>query len=181
LWRGRINGGFRHWIRGFAAWYIYDAKRKLYMAGDCDCDGEKMSGYIRIMIKLECRYLEALKRYDAFISEIVVEEARAGDPEAAKKRLAILKKFTHLDLSPMVEKMAKVYVEKLKIPPKALRDAVHLAVASVHSVDYLVTWNCSHIANGEVIRKLMQINMSHGIKTPIICTPEELMPKMKGE
>jgi len=123
----------------------------------------------------------ALKRYDAFISEIVVEEARAGDPEAAKKRLAILKKFTHLDLSPMVEKMAKVYVEKLKIPPKALRDAVHLAVASVHSVDYLVTWNCSHIANGEVIRKLMQINMSHGIKTPIICTPEELMPKMKGE
>ncbi len=123
----------------------------------------------------------ALKRYDAFISEIVVEEARAGDPDAAKKRLALLKRFTHLDLNPTVEKMAQVYVEKLKIPPKALRDAVHLAVASVHSVDYLVTWNCSHIANGEVIKKLMQINMSHGIKTPIICTPEELMPTMKGE
>jgi len=124
---------------------------------------------------------KALKRYDAFISEIVVEEARAGDPDAAKKRLAILKRFTHLDLNPTVEKMAQVYIEKLKIPPKALRDAVHLAVASVHSVDYLVTWNCSHIANGEVIKKLMQINISHGIKTPIICTPEELMPTMKGE
>ena len=97
----------------------------------------------------------ALKRYAAFISEIVVEEAMAGDPEAAKKRLAILKKFSHLDLSATVEKMAQVYVEKLKIPPKALRDAVHLAVASVHRVDYLVTWNCSHIANGEVIKKLM--------------------------
>ncbi|MEK6671888.1 MAG: type II toxin-antitoxin system VapC family toxin [Nitrospirota bacterium] len=105
----------------------------------------------------------------------------AGDPDAAKKRLGILKRFAHLDLNPTVEKMAQVYVEKLKIPRKALRDAVHLTVASVHSVDYLVTWNCSHIANGEVIRKLMQINMSHGIKTPIICTPEELMPKMKGE
>jgi predicted nucleic acid-binding protein len=123
----------------------------------------------------------ALKRYDAFISEIVIEEAMAGDAEAAKKRLAILKKFVHLDLNATVEKMAQVYVEKLKMPPKSLRDAVHLAVASVHNVDYLVTWNCSHIANGEVIRKLMQINTSYGIKTPVICTPEELMPKMKGE
>jgi predicted nucleic acid-binding protein len=124
---------------------------------------------------------KALNRYDAFISEIVVEEARAGDPEAAKKRLGILTKFIHLDLNPMVEKMAQVYVAKLKIPPRALRDAIHLAVASVHGVDYLVTWNCSHIANGEVIKKLMQINLIHGIKTPVICTPEELMPKMKGE
>ncbi len=124
---------------------------------------------------------KALKRYEVFISAMVVEEARAGDPEAAKKRLGILKRFPYLDLNPSVEKMAQVYVEKLKIPPKALRDAVHLAVASVHRVDYLLTWNCSHIANGEVIRKLMQINMSYGIKTPIICTPEELMPRIKGE
>ena len=123
---------------------------------------------------------KALKRYDTFVSEIVIEEAMASDPEAAKKRLGILKRFSHLDLNPTVEKMAQVYVKKLKIAPRALRDAVHLAVASVHSVDYLLTWNCSHIANGEVIRKLMQINMSHGIKTPVICTPEELMPKTKG-
>ncbi len=56
---------------------------------------------------------KALKRYDAFISEIVIEEAGVGDPEAAKKRLGILKRFAHLDLNPMVEKMAQVYVEKL--------------------------------------------------------------------
>ncbi|GAB4482984.1 MAG: hypothetical protein OHK006_02690 [Thermodesulfovibrionales bacterium] len=123
----------------------------------------------------------ALKRYDAFISEIVVEEALAGDPEAARKRAGILKKIPHLDLNPAVERMAQVYVERLNIPPKALRDAVHLAVASVHDVDYLVTWNCSHIANGEIIRKLMQVNIAYGIKTPVICTPEELMPKTKGE
>jgi len=123
----------------------------------------------------------ALRKYDAVISEIVIEEARAGDIEAAKKRLAILKKFEHLDLNPMVDKMSQVYVDKLKLPMKAFRDAVHLAVASVHSVDYLVTWNCAHIANGEIIKKLMKINTSYGIITPVICTPEELMPKMKGE
>ncbi|MBI5846622.1 MAG: type II toxin-antitoxin system VapC family toxin [Nitrospirae bacterium] len=123
----------------------------------------------------------ALKKYDAVISEIVIEEARAGDIEAAKKRLAILKRFEHLELNPMVDKMAQIYLDKLKLPMKAFRDAVHLAVASVHSVDYLVTWNCAHIANGEIIKKLMKINTSYGIRTPVICTPEELMPKMKGE
>jgi len=123
----------------------------------------------------------ALKKYDVFISQIVVEEAGSGDPEAAGKRLKILKEFTHLELNPMVEKMAQVYKDKLRIPPKALRDAVHLAVASVHGVDYLVTWNCAHIANGEVIKKLMRINEAFGIKTPVICTPEELMPEGKGE
>ncbi len=123
----------------------------------------------------------ALRKYDAVISEIVIEEARAGDIEAAKKRLAILKQFEHLELNPMVDKMSQVYVDKLKLPIKAFRDAVHIAVASVHSVDYLVTWNCAHIANGEIIKKLMKINTSYGIRTPVICTPEELMPTMKGE
>ncbi|MBI5102360.1 MAG: type II toxin-antitoxin system VapC family toxin [Nitrospirae bacterium] len=123
----------------------------------------------------------ALRKYDAVISEIVIEEARAGDIEAAKKRLAILKRFEHLDLNPTVDKMAQIYMDKLKLPMKASRDAVHLAVASVHSVDYLVTWNCAHIANGEIIKKLIKVNTSYGIRTPVICTPEELMPRMKGE
>jgi predicted nucleic acid-binding protein len=123
----------------------------------------------------------ASKRYDVYISQIVVEEARSGDPEAAEKRLRILKEYQHLELNDAVEKMAQIYKDKLRIPPKALRDAVHLAGASVHGVDYLVTWNCAHIANGEVVRKLMKINESFGIKTPVICTPEELMPFKKGE
>jgi len=61
------------------------------------------------------------------------------------------------------------------IPKKALRDAAHLAVASVHNIDYLVTWNCVHLANGEIIKKLLKINEKLSIKTPVICTPEELM------
>jgi hypothetical protein len=71
--------------------------------------------------------------------------------------------------------MSQVYIDKLNIPQKAYRDAAHLAVASVHNIDYLVTWNCTHLANAEIIRELIKINESFGIKTPLICTPEELM------
>ncbi len=80
-----------------------------------------------------------------------------------------------MELTEKVEKIAQIYMEKLGIPKKALRDAAHLAVASVHNIDYLVTWNCVHLANGEIIKKLLKINEKLSIKTPVICTPEELM------
>lgn len=98
-----------------------------------------------------------------------------GDPEAARRRLEELKDFPHLELNDEVEKLAHLYMEKLDIPEKSFRDAAHLAVASVHNIDYLVTWNCTHLANGEIIKKLMKLNAAFGIHTPIICTPEELM------
>jgi len=98
----------------------------------------------------------AIRRYDIFISEVVTEEASFGDPEAAKRRLEELKDFPHLELNDKVEEMAQAYMERLNIPEKSFRDAAHLA-------------------NGEVIKKLMKINESICIHTPIICTPEELM------
>lgn len=118
---------------------------------------------------------KAIKRFDIFISEVVIEEASMGDLEAAKKRMEEIKNFPHLELNDKVEETAKIYMESLEIPTKSFRDAAHLAVASVHNMDYLVTWNCTHLANGEVIKRLMTINGSLGIHTPIICTPEELM------
>jgi predicted nucleic acid-binding protein len=118
---------------------------------------------------------KSMKRFDVFISEVVIEESSLGDPIAAKKRLEELKNFPHLELNDKVEQMAQVYVEKLNIPEKALRDAVHLSVSCVHNIDYLVTWNCTHLANAEIIKRLIRINNSYNIKTPIICTPEELM------
>lgn len=120
-------------------------------------------------------WYKAIKRFDCFISEVVVEEVSLGDRESAKRRLEELKNFPHLELNDKVEEMAQVYMERLEFPKKSFRDAVHLAVASVHNIDYLITWNCTHLANGEVIKKLMKINGSFGIHTPIICTPEELM------
>ncbi len=118
---------------------------------------------------------KAIRQFDIFISEVVIEEASLGDQEVAKRRLEVLRDFPHLELNDEVEKMAQVYMERLEIPEKSFRDAAHLAIACIHSVDYLVTWNCAHLANGEVIKKLTRINESCGIQTPIICTPEELM------
>ncbi len=118
---------------------------------------------------------KAVKRFDVYISEVVVEEAAAGNKESAEQRLNKLKGFPYLELTERVEKVAQIYMEKLSIPKKALRDAAHLAVASVHNIDYLVTWNCVHLANGEIIKKLLKINEKLSIKTPVICTPEELM------
>ena len=118
---------------------------------------------------------EATKRFDVFISEVVVEEASLGDPEAAQRRLKEIETFPHLELNNEVEEMAKVYMEKLGIPDKSFRDAAHLAVACIHSVDYFVTWNCTHLANGEIIKKLIEINQLLGVYTPVICTPEALM------
>lgn len=82
---------------------------------------------------------KAVTRFDVLISEIVVEEASLGDPEAARRRLEELKDFPLLELNDRVEEMAEVYIETLLIPEKALRDATHLALACIHNVDYLVT------------------------------------------
>lgn len=116
----------------------------------------------------------AIKRFDIFISEVVIEEARQGDPTAAQKRLDVLNSFPNLELNKKVEDIAKIYMKRLDIPQKAIRDAAHLSVASVHNIDYFVTWNCNHIANGENIKKLIQVNKEISVHTPIICTPEEL-------
>jgi len=118
---------------------------------------------------------KAVTRFDVLISEIVVEEASLGDPEAAKRRLEELKDFPLLELNDRVREIAEIYMEALAIPARVFGDAIHLAVASVYDVDYLVTWNCAHIANAELIKKLMKVNESLGIHSPIICTPEELM------
>ena len=117
----------------------------------------------------------AIKRFNVFISQVVVEEISMGDQDAAKRRLEVIKDFPHLELTDKVEEMAKIYMEKLGIPKKSIRDSAHLAIASVHNIDYLVTWNCTHLANAEIIKKLIKINESFGIDTPVICIPEELM------
>ena len=120
----------------------------------------------------------ALKRFEVFISQAVIDEAGSGDIEAAKKRLEILNDFPCLEINEKVEELAKKYMESLNIPKKSLRDAFHLAISSVHNIDYLVTWNCTHIASGEIIKKLTKLNLLLGVHIPVICTPETLMKEV---
>jgi hypothetical protein len=116
-----------------------------------------------------------LPLFDVYISPVVLEEVRQGDAEASRKRLESLSPFPVLDATSAVEQLADTYMARLALPGKALRDAAHLAFACGYDMEYLVTWNCAHIANAEVRRQLIMINAELGLQTPIICTPEELM------
>jgi len=116
-----------------------------------------------------------LRDFRSFVSPVVLEEARAGDPSQASLRMEALEPFEVLEANDAVESLAARYVAELNIPERAIRDAAHLAFACVYELDFLVTWNCTHIANGQVIRRLAQLNAISGISTPTICTPEELL------
>ncbi len=112
---------------------------------------------------------------DCFISEPVIQEAAQGDQEAAQKRLAITAGIPTLILNEEIKELALKYQAAAKIPEKAKLDAFHLALPAWYQVDYLLTWNCKHIANANVRRIVENINKQLNIHTPIICTPEELM------
>jgi hypothetical protein len=118
------------------------------------------------------------KRRDAFqlyISQLVVDEASAGDPAVARERLKALQDLPLLDITPEVTELASGILASGKIPRKAATDAAHIAISAVHAMDFLVTWNCVHIANAANARALAQICRQHGCECPMICTPEGLM------
>ncbi|MCC5840329.1 MAG: type II toxin-antitoxin system VapC family toxin [Opitutales bacterium] len=109
-----------------------------------------------------------------FISEAVVEEASRGDAEAARKRLEVISDLEELSIDEPVLSLTREILGTGLIPRKASADAVHIAVAARHGIDYLVTWNCKHIANAEMIRKISHVISQCGYFVPIICTPREL-------
>ena len=117
----------------------------------------------------------AKDRFDLFMSEAVLREVRAGDPECAVRRLAVLADIRVLPLNQEIRSLAEWYQKELRLPPKAGADALHIAVAVFYEMDYLVTWNCSHIANGHILRKLMQLNQGLERYTPLLLTPQELL------
>ena len=113
--------------------------------------------------------------FDLFVPEILVEEVSAGDPEAARTRLDLVATLPRLALTTNVENLARRLVAEGAIPEKAAVDALHIAVATVHAMSDLVTWNCKHIANAELCAEVVRICNNAGYEPPIICTPEELM------
>jgi hypothetical protein len=115
------------------------------------------------------------RNYDLCISQIVLDEATAGDAEAAQRRLAVIDTLPLLDLTFEVDGLAETIMQSGLLPASASRDAVHIAVTAVHQVHFLLTWNCRHIANATIFRDLQHIIMSAGYDVPVICTPEELL------
>lgn len=118
---------------------------------------------------------EQRERYELFVSEIVLLEAARGDSQAASKRLAELRDVSVLAVDDRVIHLGRTLVQRGLIPEKVIEDALHIAIATIQGMDFLLTWNCKHIANGEVIQRLDGFFKDRGLIMPVLCTPEQLM------
>ena len=113
-------------------------------------------------------------KFACFISDVVLGEARDGDATQAALRLQALEGFPKVAATPEAERLAEAFLQGV-LPAKAARDAAHLAIATVGKVKYLLTWNCNHLANAQLLDRLEPMATAAGFKLPRVCTPEELM------
>jgi len=113
--------------------------------------------------------------FDLFISELVITECAAGDPQAAKQRLLALQNIRLFEITTRSTELAKELIEARILPPKAIEDSLHIAIATIHCADYLLTWNCHHIANPEIQLQIAKHFLPKGLFLPFICTPYEII------
>jgi hypothetical protein len=118
---------------------------------------------------------ERRKDFDLFVSQAVILEAGRGDSSAAARRLAVLEEVAALEITEDASRLAAAFIEQHALPAKAAVDALHIAVAVVMGMDYVLTWNCTHIANAVIRPKIEDACRQLGYDPPVICTPEELM------
>jgi hypothetical protein len=104
----------------------------------------------------------------------VILEASAGDPQAAKDRLGVLAALKLADSSDAADALATGLLVAAALPSIASRDALHVAIAATNGIDYLLTWNCAHLANAMLRDKIEQVCAAAGFRPPIIATPEQL-------
>jgi hypothetical protein len=116
-----------------------------------------------------------LPKFLPVISSVVRDEISAGDSLAAARRLAVVAKWNVLKLNDEATLLAIEYFDETALPEAARADAMHMAMAAWNGIDYLVTWNCRHIASARVRQLVEKINERRGLATPVICTPEELL------
>jgi predicted nucleic acid-binding protein len=115
------------------------------------------------------------REVETYISTLVIQEAEAGDSLAAKRRLEAIADFPVLELNEQVLDVAKSLVKTGPIPAESFEDALHIAVAAVNGMHFLLTWNCQHINNPQMRPDIVRVVQSFGYECPVICTPDELM------
>ncbi|MCP5006100.1 MAG: type II toxin-antitoxin system VapC family toxin [Planctomycetes bacterium] len=113
--------------------------------------------------------------FEVFVSEFVIAESLQGNPEASARRMEAIEDIPELDVTEEVKELTKALIAEGPIPEQSEIDAYHIAVATVNGMDYLLTWNCTHIANAIMRPKIEAVCHYHGYEPPIICTPQELM------
>ncbi|MEW5768070.1 MAG: type II toxin-antitoxin system VapC family toxin [bacterium] len=115
------------------------------------------------------------KIFEVFVSELVIEEAGRGDPELSQRRLKAIEGIPLLKLTDSAVELSKKLISEGALPTKATDDALHIALSTVHNIDYLLTWNCRHIDNAETKPLVRSVIIANGYNYPEICTPQELI------
>ena len=119
-------------------------------------------------------YEEEGHNYDLFSSAMAIEELRTGQYDHQMEAVCFAEALKLLQVNDEVLGVSRIYIDRTAIPRSKLGDAVHLAAASVHGMDYLLTWNCRHLANPNRVRQIAEINRRLGLMTPVIATPAML-------
>jgi hypothetical protein len=114
-------------------------------------------------------------KFECFISQVVLDEASVGDSTEVEKRQAVMNALPVLEISEDAETLTQAILSSGLIPPRAVGDAAHIAVATVHQMDFLLTWNCKHLANAQIARRISLVCEGLSWQMPVICTPEALM------
>lgn len=113
--------------------------------------------------------------FELYVSPFVIDEAQKGNAEAAAKRMQLIRNIPVIADDDEVKRIAETIIQGGLIPKKASADAFHIAVATRHGVDILLTWNCTHIANAQILKKIEKVVELLNYDLPVICTPYELM------
>lgn len=131
---------------------------------------------VAAMQEATCEWWET-KRLDVgcYVSELVLDEAAAGDADAARRRLAAVTEFEILLVNDTVRNVAAHLLNQAGLPPEVTDDVLHIAVSAVYGMNYLVTWNCAHIANPHWQPRIAAVIMELGFVPPVICTPQALL------
>jgi len=143
------------------SYYASKLSRDLVIAGRQEITGEKWP-------KIE-------EVFDRYISALVIQEAEQGDTVAAQQRLRAVEGIPILEITENAEKLAGKLVSEKVIREKNIEDALHIAIASVNGIDYLLTWNFTHINNAQMKIRITTVVEEQGYQCPIICSPEELL------
>jgi predicted nucleic acid-binding protein len=113
--------------------------------------------------------------FDLYVSEFVLKEVRGGNAALASQRVEPLRDVSILTASTEILRLAEGLVTEGPLPRNAAADAAHIAIAAAYGCEYLLTWNCRHIANAELHRAISRVVGEYGYEVPILCTPVELM------
>jgi len=124
----------------------------------------------------QCRH-----RYDLVTSQYVLDEASMGRPELARERSNYLAAIPLVPLNDQIGETAELIIARAILPPDAIVDALHIASAAVNGVDYLLTWNCKHIANPMILPRVFRALDDCGLPFPVICTPEDMLGEVDDD